>query len=210
MARRFTCRAPLPEAFSFAEACEFVDEGRESEAMEKLRETLQLCAKAPWAAPHYNLGILLSRKMDFVRAEHEFRIASELRPDDPDAALNWGKALLCIGRRGEAAAALQRAKRLQPPGATGEADKLLATIAPKTSEMPPSRRGLGALSAAQISLLRQRRGLPAVAAGSLGPITGTAAQGPSAGRHDFGGAVRRPTYTLPSPRAMPPLRSAVR
>lgn len=151
-----TCRAPLLEAFVFAEACDLAAEGQDDEAISKLREALSLCANAPWAAPHYNLGLLLARKRDFIGAEREFRQASELRKDDPDAALNWGKSLICIGRRGEASGVLQRARRLRPT--CNEADRLLQAIEQSGAlPAPPVRRGIGALSANQLALLRQQR-----------------------------------------------------
>ena len=39
---------------------------------------------------HYNLGVLLSRNKEYVRAAAEFRKVIELRPDDPDPYYNLG------------------------------------------------------------------------------------------------------------------------
>eukprot|EP00930_Biecheleria_cincta_P051561 TRINITY_DN36750_c0_g1_i1.p1 TRINITY_DN36750_c0_g1~~TRINITY_DN36750_c0_g1_i1.p1 ORF type:complete len:257 (+),score=27.69 TRINITY_DN36750_c0_g1_i1:36-773(+) len=112
------CRRQLPEVPAFAEACADFELAQESlllhRAARKFREVLLLCVDSPWAAPHFKLGSALSRLGDIAGAEASFRKAAELRRDDPDIALNWGKALLSLGRRTEAQAALQRAQRLQP------------------------------------------------------------------------------------------------
>merc|ERR1712113_726567 len=111
-----------------------------------LRATIRLCGdQAPWAAPHYNLGLLLSRKGDLAGAEQEFRRASELRTDDPEAALNWAKSLLCIGRQGEARGALLRARRHAEPGSKLEleASSLLdRQRVPRDKPAFPVRRGV--------------------------------------------------------------------
>merc|ERR1712151_653650 len=93
-------------------------------------------------APYYNLGMLLAKRGDVSGAERAFRRASELRTDDAEAALNWGRALLCLGRRGEACAALGRARRLQPDTALGhEAKRLLSEIQAIRSALQFQRLG---------------------------------------------------------------------
>lgn len=168
-----SCRSQLPEAFRFADACVMAEQGRDSEALEQFREVVELCVDAPWAAPHYNLGLLLSQRRDFLGAEREFRRAAELRRDDADAALNWGKALLCIGRRGEACAAFQRAKRLRP--ASHEEIQALLARAEASKQGPTAqmaRRGLGALMPHQVRLLRLRRNLLPARASLLTEVFG--------------------------------------
>merc|ERR1712151_780924 len=93
-------------------------------------------------APYYNLGMLLAKRGDVSGAERAFRRASELRTDDAEAALNWGRALLCIGRQGEACAALGRARRLQPDTAIGnEAKRLLTEVQGARSALQFQRLG---------------------------------------------------------------------
>mmetsp|Transcript_5797 Transcript_5797/g.11715 ORF Transcript_5797/g.11715 Transcript_5797/m.11715 type:complete len:217 (-) Transcript_5797:74-724(-) len=158
------CRCQLPEAYCFAEACLLAEEGKDTDAEEKFREALGLCAQAPWAAPHYNLGLLLSRKKDLHGAEKEFRRAAELRSDDADAALNWGRALLCVGRHGEALAALSRAKRLRP-GCGSVREAIAKAEAAARGPRGPVRHGVGALTPRQLATLKVARRLPPLPSG---------------------------------------------
>eukprot|EP00933_Yihiella_yeosuensis_P006143 TRINITY_DN11080_c1_g1_i1.p1 TRINITY_DN11080_c1_g1~~TRINITY_DN11080_c1_g1_i1.p1 ORF type:complete len:223 (-),score=30.18 TRINITY_DN11080_c1_g1_i1:440-1108(-) len=150
-----SCRCKLSEAYAFAEACNLAAEGdKDAEAIAKFQETLRLCTEAPWAAPHFNLGILLNRKGDAIAAEANFRRAAELRRDDPDAALFWGRALLAIGRKGEAQAALQRVRRLRPD--SREAASLLASLG-YNSRSSAQSSGASAITTTQLAELRSRR-----------------------------------------------------
>lgn len=165
-----SCRAPLPETRTFKEACDLAVAGDTEEGVAKFREVIKQCTQAPWAAPHYNLGLLLTKQGDLAGAEQAFRRSAELRRDDADTALNWGKALMCLGRNGEAIAAFQRAQRLRPT--CPEASRLLARFQqsqlrshssglaraqPAGGHLRPAWRGIRAMTPLQVSLLRANR-----------------------------------------------------
>jgi eukaryotic-like serine/threonine-protein kinase len=87
------------------------------EFMPKTREltlkALSLDDQLPDA--HVLLGdILFQYDYDFVGAEHEFKIAVELNPNDSDAHQAYGRLLMYLGRSEESFAELRRALELDP------------------------------------------------------------------------------------------------
>jgi glycosyltransferase involved in cell wall biosynthesis len=107
-AQRFFVRQD-PGAASFAAETQLglcrLKLGRLVEAEETLRRAIVSAPRA-YVLPRMALGMLLLARRQYAEAEEVFRAAVELRPDDPDARLQWARALLATGRRVHAEQAL--------------------------------------------------------------------------------------------------------
>jgi Flp pilus assembly protein TadD len=64
---------------------------------------------------HNNLGIALATSGRPAESLASFRQAAALNPSLPNIEENWGKALLLLGRRSEAAEHFARAEKLRAP-----------------------------------------------------------------------------------------------
>jgi serine/threonine-protein kinase len=78
---------------------------------------------------HLALAYALKMRWRFDKAEREFRNALALAPDDPAVHHWYGVFLYAVGRAGESVSELQRARELDPFGATIATDGAFALYA---------------------------------------------------------------------------------
>jgi superkiller protein 3 len=113
------------EAFSIAGRCNvepdrvcllraqvFERQGKRSEAIQNLREAIQL-RPADWEA-HDRLGLQLALDNKLQEAISEFWWVVQLRPEKAEGYLNLGIALARQGQYDEALDRLETARRLEP------------------------------------------------------------------------------------------------
>jgi TolB-like protein/Flp pilus assembly protein TadD len=69
------------------------------------------------AEPHVALGLVLSRNLQWERAEAELKTAVDIDPRDVEARVQYGRLLIFRGRLGEAFRELQAAREVDPASA---------------------------------------------------------------------------------------------
>lgn len=67
------------------------------------------------AATHVNLGLLLMRKGELEKAEEQYKIALDMRPETTEVYINYGAALIQMNREDEALDHLNKALELNTP-----------------------------------------------------------------------------------------------